>query len=163
MEVNPERSEAKEKETQPKPNTPPPEGARIKDLGDDWVTQGRKIIRQLRKPRLVTFTPVNTSCPIDVGKLKGRRLTHAVNLGTGEIKVIEDDWKSAVHPYFNQFGTNARWTGWTEFEIEEELNLPAEEDARGGVKRKVEEDQEINPEPPEGEAHQKHVLPEAPV
>ena len=109
-----------------KASTPPPAEARVNDgLVDEWIIIGKRVIRQFRKPRLVTFTPHNTGCPVDPNRLKARRVTHCINVETGEIVECEDDWKTCQRPYFNPLDSGERWTGWTEFEIEdEEVNEP---------------------------------------
>ena len=102
----------------------------------------------------MTFTPVNSRCPISYDKLKSKRVTHCINLETGDIKECVDEWRCA-RPYYSPFEAewaNASWTGWTEFEIEDERNLPVEEEPRGGAKRKAEEDQEAKLDEDEDEA-----------
>ena len=111
---------------------PPPPGARVKEeLEDEWEVRGRRVIRHHRKPRKVTFTPVGTNCPVDVSKLKSKRVTHSINLESQVIQECVDEWR-CDRPYYNPFepDLNARWTGWAEFELEDEVTtLPAEEEA----------------------------------
>ena len=83
-EANPRRSEEKKEETD-RPNlhmAPPPPGARVKEEQDEWEIRGNKVICYHRKPRKMTFTPVNTKCPINYTKLKSKRVTHCINLET---------------------------------------------------------------------------------
>ena len=81
-------------------------------------------------------------------KLKGKRATHVIMNANGEIHEYVDDWTQgdaggpSGDPH-NPF--NGEWTGWAEFEIEDEPNRPAEEE-RGGTKRKAEEDHEVTKE-----------------
>ena len=133
---------------QPKFNAPPPLEARVKEEEDEWEIRGNRVICYHRKPRKMTFTPVNTRCPVNFNKLKSKRVTHCINLETGEIRECVDEWR-CTRPYYSPFEAewaNASWTGWAEFEIEDEGNPPVEEEPRGGVTREVEEDQEVNPE-----------------
>ena len=131
-----------QREEAPQPNVhmaPPPAGARVKEEEDEWVVKGNKVICFHRKPRRTTFTPVNTRCPVDYTKLKSKRVTHCINLETGAIVECVDE-RRCTRPYYSPFepeSTNVTWTGWTEFEIEDERNLAAKEEPRGGAKRKA--------------------------
>ena len=126
--------------------TPPPPGARVKEPEDEWEIRGNKVICFHRKPRKMTLTPMNTKCPIDPKRLESKRVTHCINMETGEIKACVDEWRCTRpyhHPFEVEWG-NVYWTGWTEFTIKDEPNQPAEEEPRGGAKRKAEEDHEAN-------------------
>ena len=104
--------------------------------------QRNKVICYHRKPRKMTFTPVNTRCPVNYTKLKSKRVTHCINLETGAIMECVDEWR-CTHPHYCPFGSesnNVIWTGWTQFEIEDGSNSPAEEETRGGAKRKAEDE-----------------------
>ena len=129
------------KEENRQPNVhmaPPPPGARVKEPEDEWEIRGKRVIRYHRKPRKVTFTPVGAGCPVDVSKLKPKRVTHSINLDTQVIQECVDEWR-CTRPCYHPFepDLNAAWTGWTEFEIEDEHNAPVQEEPRGGVKRKA--------------------------
>ena len=102
----------------------------MKEAEDWWEIRGRRVIRHHRKPRKVTFTPVGTGCPVNVSKLKPKRVTHSINLDAQAIQESVDDWNRTM-PYYNPFDDpNATWTGWTEFELKDEGNAPAEEGQR---------------------------------
>ena len=57
-------------------------------------------------------------------RLKLKRITHAILTDSGEIHEVTDEWSADSHLNINDpFGEE--WTGWTEFEIEdEEVNEP---------------------------------------
>ena len=143
------KPEPKEEDSQPNveqrgpPNVhmaPPPPGARVKEPEDEWEIRGKRVIRYHRKPRKVTFTPSGTGCPVDVSKLKSKRVTHSINSDTQVIQECVDEWRCTM-PYYNPFDDpNATWTGWTEFEIEDEHNVPVQEEPRGGAKRKADDE-----------------------
>ena len=50
---------------------------------DHWTQFGRRLRRWHLTPRLVTFTPVNTGCPVDPDDLADNRRTFAFNLQQG--------------------------------------------------------------------------------
>ena len=65
--------------------------------------------------------PTNGGCPVDWDKLKPRRFTHAILNESGEIREHEDAWygnEDQAWAMGNPF--NGYWTGWTEFEMEDE-------------------------------------------
>ena len=89
---------------------------------DTWSVKGKVVTREFRRPRQHTFTPERSGCPVDVNKLKATRVTRAISLNDGTVKVINDDWKAATVKYFNPFSEtdpNTKWYGWCEFELEE--------------------------------------------
>ena len=87
-------------------------------------------------------------------KLKGKRTTQVIMDANGEIHEYVDDWtlddagglSGNPHDPFN-----GEWTGWAEFEIEDEPKPEVQEETGGGVKRKAEEDQEVTPEEEDSE------------
>ena len=90
------KEEDKTKEETDRPNlhvAPPPPGARVKEEEDEWEIRGNRVICHHRKQRRMTFTPVNTKCPINYDKLKSKRVTHCINLETGDIKECVDEWR----------------------------------------------------------------------
>ena len=96
----------------------------------------------------MALTPHHTGCPVDPNRLKARRVTHCINVETGEIVECEDGWKTSQHPYFNPLDSGKRWTGWTEFELEDEeevnepmdqrVEAPSERASGSDLKRKAE-------------------------
>ena len=57
-----------------------------------------------------------------------------------EIHEGADDWKVDHHPYYNPF--KGEWTGWTEFELEDDEVTEPGEELQSGVKRNPEENEE---------------------
>ena len=88
--------------------TPPPVQARVDDdLVDEWIVQGNKAIRQRREPRQVTFTPFNAGCPVDLNRNGARRVTHSINVETGEIEDLEGDLEKTPSTLtFTNWGQN---------------------------------------------------------
>ena len=103
---------------------------------DYWTRHGRKLRRWHLTPRLVTFTPVNTGCPVD--DLDDNRRTFAFNLQLGITADSTDSWRNEDGPYRRPFGHledgessdgdwyPSRWTGWTDFWVREDC-VPARE------------------------------------
>ena len=105
---------------------------------DYWTQYGKKLRRWHLTPRLVTFTPVNTGCPVDPAILDDKRNTFAFNLQLGISVDEHDTWRDEDGPYHHPFGHledgessdgdyyPSRWTGWTDFWIREDC-APARE------------------------------------
>ena len=123
-EANPRMSEEKKEEARPKFNAPPPAEARV-DLQDEWTLRGNNVTCLLRRPRRELFCPTGGGCPVSWQKLKGKRTTQVIMNANGEIREYVDDWTQddaggpSGDPH-NPF--NGEWTGWAEFEIEDEPN-----------------------------------------
>ena len=73
-------------------------------------------------------------------KLRGKRVTHVIMGANGNIHEYVDDWTQddaggpSGDPH-NPF--NGEWTGWAEFEVEDERNPPDEEELRRGSLRRI--------------------------
>eukprot|EP00959_Pyramimonas_sp_CCMP1952_P407965 8549573-Pyramimonas_sp.AAC.1 len=97
-----------------------------------WTQQGQSLKRWHFVPRLVTFMPVNSDCPIDPERLDDRRRTYAINTQQGLTIDRADSWRDEDNTYHRPLEQNSngdsrdgdhcpsRWTGWTEFWIRED-------------------------------------------
>eukprot|EP00959_Pyramimonas_sp_CCMP1952_P040623 849419-Pyramimonas_sp.AAC.1 len=65
------------------PHLPPAAAANGQHRRDQWTQQGQSLKRWHFVPRLVTFTPANTDCPVDPDSLEDRRRTYAINARHG--------------------------------------------------------------------------------
>eukprot|EP00959_Pyramimonas_sp_CCMP1952_P281604 5886049-Pyramimonas_sp.AAC.1 len=59
------------------PHLPPAAVANFQGRRDQWTQRGQSLKRWHFVPRLVTFTPANTDCPVDPDRLDDRRRTYA--------------------------------------------------------------------------------------
>eukprot|EP00959_Pyramimonas_sp_CCMP1952_P089374 1869552-Pyramimonas_sp.AAC.1 len=114
------------------PHLPPAAVASFLDRKDTWTQQGQNLKRWHFIPRLVTFMPVTSDCPIDPERLDDRRRTYAINTQQGWTVDRADNWRDEDNKYHHQFehisnGDSSDgdycpsiWTGYTEFWIRED-------------------------------------------
>ena len=100
---------------------------------DCWVWTGTdKICRYHRRPRLVSFVPTSSDCPVDLNKLSNERRTCAYNIATRRSLEKHDDWRKpgnrCCHPFSMQSNEDSsdgdydlnKWCGFTEFTVLED-------------------------------------------
>eukprot|EP00959_Pyramimonas_sp_CCMP1952_P298031 6234375-Pyramimonas_sp.AAC.1 len=114
------------------PHIPPAAVASFQDRTDMWTQQGQSLKSLHFVPRLVTFMPANSDCPIGPERLDDRRRTSAINTQQGLTVDRADSWRDEDNKYHHPFEHNSnrgssdgdyhpcRWTGWTEFRIWED-------------------------------------------
>eukprot|EP00959_Pyramimonas_sp_CCMP1952_P354582 7427586-Pyramimonas_sp.AAC.1 len=61
------------------PHLPPAAVSNFQDRRDQWTQHGQSLKRWDFVPRLVTFIPANTDCPVDPDRLDDRRRIYAIN------------------------------------------------------------------------------------
>eukprot|EP00959_Pyramimonas_sp_CCMP1952_P334513 7005457-Pyramimonas_sp.AAC.1 len=85
------------------PHRPPAAVANFQDGRDQWTQRGQSLKRWHFVPRLVTFIPANTDCPIDPDWLDDRRRTYAINTQHGLIIDRAGSWRDEDSKYHHPF------------------------------------------------------------